>query len=321
MRSERGFTLIEVLVAMTLSTIIFGATMTVLNSLIGSNRRNAEHNEAQASARLSTDRLARELRNLASPTQLTSELSAQPRAIDRAEPYDFIFRVVGDKRPATGVADLNAGNAKRVRYCLAGGTGSDPGVLWSQTQTWTQPTAPPAPPASACPAPAGWNAGQDRVAVSSVVNRRGAVDRPLFLFNAPETDRITNVRTSLYLDPTPTRAPVETRLSTGVFLRNQNRQPVASFTATVTADGRLILNGSASDDPEGMALTYQWYLDAPSSLPDCAVIPTPSSCLGQGVVFEKSGLTGGGTHTVTLVVRDPARLAAQASQGGVQFPL
>jgi hypothetical protein len=152
-----------------------------------------------------------------------------------------------------------------------------------------------------------------------VVNRINGQDRPVFIYNSTDVQRVSKVRTSLFVDPTPGRRPVETRLSSGVFLRNQNRIPAASFTATVTADKRLILNGSGSEDPEGMPLQYEWYLDAPTPLPDCELTPKPASCLGDGVVFEKTGLSGGGNHVITLVVRDQAELGGSATRT-VTFP-
>ena len=50
-------------------------------------------------------------------------------------------------------------------------------------------------------------------------------------------------------------------LGSGVFLRNQNRAPVASCTAQRAGTGKQIaLNGSASEDPEGFNLKeYKWY--------------------------------------------------------------
>jgi hypothetical protein len=95
-----------------------------------------------------------------------------------------------------------------------------------------------------------------------------------------------------------------------VTLRNQNRAPTAGMTVTVTGVRHVILNGSGSEDPEGMALTYQWYLDPPASLPDCTTTPTPTSCAGTGVVFE-TDLTAG-PHHIVLLVRDPAGLPATA---------
>jgi hypothetical protein len=50
---------------------------------------------------------------------------------------------------------------------------------------------------------------------------------------------------------------------------------------------QLVLNGSASEDPEGMPLTYQWYVDPPTPLPNCDLLPKPASCVGQGVVIER----------------------------------
>lgn len=320
LRDERGATLIELMLASLISLMVMGASLLVFDALQDNHKLTTQHNDAQDLARTQTDRFARELRNLASPSQLTSDLSAQPQAVDVAGAYDFVFRIVKDKRPA---ASLNPGNVQRVRYCL-NSTAPTNGVVWRQTQTWYTAATPPLPSIAACPG-TGWDQGssgvepgivrRDQQYISNVVNRIDpAAPRPLFIYNSTDLQRITKVRTSLAIDPTPNKRPVETRLSSGVFLRNQNRVPLADFTATVTADKRLILNGSGSEDPEGMPLKYQWYQDAPTPLPDCTVLPVHTSCLGEGVVFEKSGLSGGGQRTITLVVRDPASLAGVASQ-------
>jgi type II secretory pathway component PulJ len=309
LREERGLTLIEVLLASVLSMLVMGASLAAFDGLQGSHKLTQKANDAQDTARQQTDRLARELRNLASPSQLTSDLSAQPQAVDVANAYDFVFRVVGDVKPA---ASLNAGNVKRIRYCLNNANPSKE-VLWRQTQTWTTAATPALPSTAACPG-TGWDAGSDVQYISNLVNRYNGQNRAVFSFNSTDILRISKVRTSLVVDTDPLRRPAETRLSSGVFLRNQNRIPAASFSATVTADKRLILNGSGSEDPEGMPLKYQWYVDAPTPLPSCSTTPVPASCLGEGVVFEKTGLSGGGSHTITLVVKDPAELGGTATQ-------
>jgi prepilin-type N-terminal cleavage/methylation domain-containing protein len=314
LRETKGFTLIEVLLASTLSLLVMGASLAAFDGLQGNHRLTQKTNDAQDVARRQTDRLARELRNLASPSQLTSDLSAQPQAVDLASAYDFVFRIVADTKPA---GSLNVANVKRVRYCV-NNTNPSNEVVWRQTQTWTTAATPALPSTAACPG-TGWDAGSNAKYITNLVNRYNGQNRPVFGFNSTDVLRITKVRTTLYVDLDPTKRPAEVRLSSGVFLRNQNRIPTADFTATVTADKRLVLNGSGSDDPEGMALTYQWYLDAPSPLPDCSATPAPASCLGQGVVFEKTGLSGGGSHTVTLAVKDPAGLAGIATQT-VTFP-
>ncbi len=309
LRDERGLTLIEVLLASALSLLVMGASLAAFDGLQGSHKLTQKANDAQDSARQQTDRLARELRNLASPSQLTSDLSAQPQAVDVATAYDFVFRVVGDVKPATS---LNAGNVKRIRYCLNSANPSKE-VLWRQTQTWTTAATPALPSTAACPG-TGWDAGSNVQYIANLVNRYNGQNRAVFSFNSTDILRISKVRTSLFVDTDPLRRPAETRLSSGVFLRNQNRIPAASFSATVTADKRLILNGSGSEDPEGMPLKFQWYVDAPTPLPDCGTTPVPASCLGEGVVFEKTGLSGGGSHTITLVVKDPAELGGTATQ-------
>jgi type II secretory pathway component PulJ len=308
-REERGMTLIEVLLASILSLLVMGASLAAFDGLQGNHKLTQKTNEAQDVARQQTDRFARELRNLASPSQLTDDLSAQPQAVDVAGDYDFVFRVVDDVRPA---GSLNAPNVKRVRYCLNTANPAN-AVVWRQTQTWTAAATPALPSTAACPG-TGWDAGSDVQYIGNVVNRYNGQDRPIFIYNSTDILRVSKVRTSLYIDLDPTKRPAETRLSSGVFLRNQNRVPVADFTATVTADKRLILNGSGSDDPEGMPLQYQWYVDAPTPLPSCSTTPAPASCLGEGVVFEKTGLSGGGQHTITLVVKDPAELGGTATQ-------
>ena len=313
LRDERGVTLIEMLLASVLSLLVMGASLAAFDGLQGNHKLTEQHNEAQDVTRQQTDRLARELRNLASPSQLTSDLSAQPQAVDVAADYDLVFRVVNDVRPA---GSLNAANVKRVRYCLNNTTPAN-GVIWRQTQIWTTAATPALPSTAACPG-TGWSSAGKRY-IGNVANRIGGQNRPVFTYNSTDLQRISKVRTTLYVDPTPGRSPVETRLSSGVFLRNQNRVPAADFTATVTADKRLILNGSASEDPEGMPLKYQWYLDPPATLPDCTVLPVAASCLGEGVVFEKTGLSGGAVHTIKLVVRDPANLAAVITKT-VTFP-
>jgi prepilin-type N-terminal cleavage/methylation domain-containing protein len=304
LRDERGMTLIELLVAMVASLIVFGATLAVTAAIGNNAQKNADHNEAQDRARTYMDRLARDLRNLASPSIFTDDYQAQPHAVDVAGAYDFVFRVVDERRPA---GSLNAANVKRVRYCLD----ASRSALYQQSQTWTNRPSndPPAMPSLAsCPG-TGWTTSM--LVTSDVVNRADGQDRPLFVYNSTDAQRISQVHAELFVDPTPGRAPSETRLASGVTLRNQNRVPVASFSASPSAHA-LVLNGSASDDPEGMPLSYQWYVDPPSTLPDCGATPRPASCLSSGVVID-AALTPG-THRIVLLVKDPAGLPATAEQ-------
>jgi prepilin-type N-terminal cleavage/methylation domain-containing protein len=305
---ERGMTLIELLVGMVVSLLLIGATMSVATALSRNAKLTEEHNEAQDVARTFMDRLARQLRNLASPSIFTDDYQAQPYAVDSAGPYDLVFRVVDEQRPA---GTLNQANVKRVRYCL---DATDParGKLYQQEQTWTNRASndpPPIPSVDACPG-AGWT--RTMLVTGAVVNRTGGQNRPLFVYNSADTQRISQIHADLYIDPTPGRSPVETRLGSGVTLRNQNRVPVARFDIAL-GGGKLVLNGSASEDPEGMPLTYQWYIDPPTPLPDCTLASRHSSCRAPGVVIDVP-VTDAYGRRIVLLVKDPAGLPAVAEK-------
>jgi type II secretory pathway pseudopilin PulG len=301
---NHGMTLIEALVAMTMVMFVFGATLTAFDAFQDNHKVTEAHNAAQNQARVTTDRLARDLRNLASPTELLELSAARPNAVERAEPFDLIFRTVREVKPA---GSSNDANVMRVRYCL---NDADPqsATLVMQRQTWTDATAPAMPAGTGCPA-AGWDPG-DTVLSTSVTNKADAQARPVFTYNSSVLQEITRVRTELYVDPDALRAPSEARLATAVLLRNQNQYPVANIKADPINVGTRTwwVIGSGSSDPEGQTLTYQWYLDPPTPLPDCDASPRPTSCIDEGMDVSLTLPLDGQTHTVGLAVSDPSGL-------------
>jgi prepilin-type N-terminal cleavage/methylation domain-containing protein len=293
-RDESGFTLVELLVAATLMLIILGATLTSVNAFQKNNETNNLQNDAQDEARRGIDRLAKELRNLASPTNET------PQAIKRKDPQDLIVQSVGETRP-TG--SLNARNTQYVRYCL----NPDSQVVYRQTMTWTTAIDPAYPAATSCPG-TGWDA--DEVVAQQVVNG----SRALFTYNDADPLRTTEIHTSLWVDVDLNRRPTEVSLFSTVFLRNQNRVPAASFTAV--RDGTsIILNGSDSQDPEERALYYFWYDQAHTGGPP---VDDPQR-IGEGIVYVYGPLAPG-NHTVYLTVKDQADLASTAPPQTVCIP-
>jgi type II secretory pathway pseudopilin PulG len=310
-RDESGFTLIELAIAATISFLVFAATLTVLTSLIRQRDRVEKQAEVETQARLTIDRLARQLRNLASPADtITATTSTQPKAVDRNLADDLVFKDIGETRPG---GSLNSANVRRVRYCLQT-SGSVPGlgytatpgrgVLWMQTQTWTTALPPAMPATGDCPG-TGWP--EERVVAENVVNASQSPARATFRYSgdaglvtattAEARETISRVEASVAVDQDTTRSPEATTLTSSVFLRNQNRTPTAAFTITqldFTATCNVQLNGSASQDPESKPLQYEWYLNGSA---------TP---FAEGVVVQRTVPLG--THTYLLKVFDPAGL-------------
>jgi type II secretory pathway pseudopilin PulG len=316
--SEAGWTLVELLVAMMLMLIVLSATLVSFNSFYDRSAVASTQNDALEQARRSSELLARQLRNLASPKP-EAGVASSFFAVDYWSPYDIVFKTAEPSR-------------RRVRYCL---DSSDPanGKIWQQVQT--VPSAGASDPGitgamvASCPVDPAANAWATKTVVSDhVVNRIAGKDRPVFAYDQTPSaslpvppvsaadftawgaagTTVREVRSVLWIDVTsaikePSEQPVQTR----VFLRNQNQKPTASFTGTPGGNHQVLLNGSGSDDPEGRTLQMSWYLG--SSYPGC-----PAGAGGTGYTLMGSGptLTHGfpdsSDRTVTLEVADPGGL-------------
>jgi prepilin-type N-terminal cleavage/methylation domain-containing protein len=292
-RGEAGFTLIELLISMILVTVVMMATIQAFVSFNRNERVDRLQNESQDEARLTMERLTSQLRNLASPNDFS------PKAVEKAEPYDIVFLTVDAIKPVTSA---NARNIKRVRYCIGAVSGGKASLI-KQQQTWNVQTPPPLFSTAGCPN-ASWG-GNVEVA-QDVVNTAQATPVPVFSYEpgpAP-TDAITAIHTNFMVDWNPGKSPVASELSSGVFLRNQNRSPVASCTAVYAGTGKKVtLNGSASEDPEGFNLKeYKWYADGKTTEPPDAT----------GVVALWDAPTSG-THTLRLAVKDQGDLPAEGT--------
>jgi prepilin-type N-terminal cleavage/methylation domain-containing protein len=307
---ESGFTLVEVLVASLISLIILGVTLTAFTGLVRQSTYMERQTEGETMARQSADRLARQLRNLASPADIITNVavSTQPKSVDRNLSNDLIFKDINDTQPA---GSSNSANVRRVRYCLqtsgavpgAGFTASPTrGVLWMQTQTWTTALPPAVPVAVECPG-AGWTT--QRIVADHMTNASTAPAREVFRYSGDAglitdtsdaaRESISRVESTLVVDADPTKRPQATQLTTSVILRNQNRAPIARFTYTllVSTTCTVQLNGSASEDPESKPLDYEWYIDDVKQTE-------------PGVVVQKA--LPHGTHTFYLIVYDRAHL-------------
>ena len=295
---EGGFTLIELLLVATLMIVVLGATLSVIDGFWTTNKVNNEQNDAQDIARTAIDRLAQQLRNLALPTSTGPD--SVDNSIDKASAYDLVFKTADPTR-------------RRVRYCLKTDAPASPddGLLYMQIEAGAG-AGTPDPNTDLCPGPDGW--ARTTVVADHVVNEVNGKDRPIFYFNAPTTEpsRITLLRSDLFIDVDPDRRPLESRISTGVYLRNQNQVPTASFSVAPGGLRRFLLNASGSTDPEGRTLSYFWFLgDADPTITSTTCTPTVG-CIGRGVTLDYSlpASLGNGLQTFTLLVRDPGGLTA-----------
>ena len=300
---QEGFTLIELLVAMAIITVVVMATISAFVAFNKNERVNRLVNESQDQARLTLERLSSQLRNLASPTDYV------PASVEKAEPYDLVFLTVDAVKP---VGSLNARNVKRVRYCLGPVVGGRAPLI-RQQQTWQVVDPPPSYSTASCSTSGAGGWEKTQVAASDVVNTEQSTPVPIFEYTPGPSDvtKITAIRADLYVDVNPGQSPKAVNLNTGVFLRNQNRQPVASCTTPIyTGTGKQVaLNGSGSQDPEGFNIKkYRWYLDG-STTP----LTEPS-----GVVGVWNGPSG--THSFSLEVEDQGGLTAKTDCGSVVVP-
>lgn len=305
---ERGFTLVELLIGMTLSLIVLGATLTTFNNLFQAEHDNDARNDSAELARNALDVQVRQLRNI-------SKRVSSP-VIDTAAAYDLIFQTADPSRTW-------------VRYCLdtaASPASTDRGRLW--TAELVVPSASVGTPVTSamrgpCPG-AGWTT--TRVVADHVTNRRGGLDnRPLFTYTCTSGtscaavpasyDQIVNVAAQTLVDTTPATGPAELTVRSSAFLRNKNQAPVASFVWTPSATSRsVVLNAAGSSDFEGRTMTYYWFkgaLPAPGAI-DCAKPSDLRAAQGyltegvaQSITFPATDGVAGSLVTIGLIVCDP----------------
>jgi prepilin-type N-terminal cleavage/methylation domain-containing protein len=293
-RSETGFTLIEVLVSMSIAIVVFAATLSVLDVFQNDNRLDNLRNEAQDESRTAIDALSRELRNGAAPSTLT------PGALEKAGRFSIVFQTIEPTTAAIPAGDLNKTNAIRVRYCLNNSQPSNE-ILWKQTLKWTTAQAPELPTVTTpCPDPNTADYETATRVAQHIVNHYGKTV-PLFTYIPPSppatVTEITAVEPNIFVDVNPGKArPGESQLNSSIDLRNENRPPLASFEATEVGSGAVQLNGSQSTDPDGLALTYKWWVD--------------SVQLSSTSPETETGVLSKTTHTIKLVVTTPSELSS-----------
>lgn len=301
LRENAGFTLIETLVAILVSVIVFGATLSAFDVFQSDNRLDQLRDEAQDNVRAAIDAVSRELRNGAAPSSLT------PGALEEAHNYSVVFQTIEPTTKALPAGDKNTTNAVRVRYCLNDSNPEDE-ILWKQTLKWESEKAPALPAVTTCPDPSTADYETSVQVAQHIVNRIRGQKRRLFKYTPTEwtsAEQITTVEPTIYINVDPGQLrPGESELTSAVDLRNENRLPVASFTAKEVGQSKVQLNASQSTDPDGLALTYKWW-DNSVAMSSTSSETEIESTKGTTQTFKlevttPSGLTATAEHSVKI---------------------
>jgi Tfp pilus assembly protein PilV len=331
--SERGFTLAELLVAMTLAMIVLGCTFTVLDLFNQHYTQSNARTDAQDRARLALDRMAWQMRNIATePTAIGNGTTTtySPMLIERATAYDTVFDTVLPYSSLSGSPSYgsNTNQVVRVRYCApadtsTGSSGNE--VLYQEVEYWSSATPPTSPWSTssgttlACPDSPLPNNTIATVLVNGVTNRyQQRTDRPAFSYYSGSTPAPNNVDTSglssitsvgmdLFVNPTPTNSVTESEIKSGADLRATANFPMATFTSTSEGTGKVLLNAEAYS-PDNEQLTYSWSCSGSN----CPTSSSSSYLNATSPQYEWS--PGTGTYTVTLTVTDDRGLSYASTQ-------
>jgi hypothetical protein len=277
-------TLIELLLAATLMIVVLFATLSVMEVFQTNNTRTTELINSIDGGRNAMGRLTRDIR-----AATASSLTATPDAsvLTRAQPQDLVLKRI-DPFGTPSAANVNA--VQTVRWCLD----APARVLHRQVAAGI------VTPSVTCPAViAGFT---DTAVAMNIANGTRAV----FSFDSVSLPDVSSVNTFLAIDRDPARRPAEATLTSGVFLRNQNRAPLASFTSVTLAGRNVQLNAQGSRDPEGGILTYEWR-DGTTLLPYVNAVAS--------YVAASSG-----ARSITLTVRDRDGLAGSQTQNVTVLP-
>jgi type II secretory pathway pseudopilin PulG len=286
-RSEDGFTLVELLVTMLIMMIIFGAVLGALEAFQRQSGTANRRGDNQDVARRTMDRVTEALRGVVG--------SGTTTAVERAATDDVVFRTVDSGSPPQS-GGSNAARLMFRRFCVDGS-----GNLYDQKKFWTT-SAVPGVPSGLCGVATGWD-GTQKLA-DHITNSGGSI----FSYN-PSATSVSSIGVDLSVDLDPNQTPAATTLTSGVSLRNVSSPPTVDITCQPGIGGAFC-DTTGTADPDGGALTYVWsygpWTNAPTTPPTCGTMSTLPVTQSQ---LTANSLTSGNSYCFTLVATDPSGMS------------
>jgi type II secretory pathway pseudopilin PulG len=278
--NEDGFTLTELLVAMTVSIIILLATLGALDAFNNGVAVNNRLTDAGDTARREVAEMVRVLRDGGAPTPTSG---AQPSTVVQAGANDLVFL----SRSWPGESGVGTTSNHVERYCLNTTTRT----LWFDGLK--AGTSGSATPGSACPSTAsGWTS---RAIATNVLN---SVADPVFIYGAGSPVRSVAIKVRVEGGTTLKPHPVELR--SGATLRGALAPQLSATDITVAPceGGKALLslslgaggataNGAKLSAPNGIPAGAGQILIAATSTPANVVI-TITNLLGLQTLLTKS---------------------------------
>ncbi len=291
----------EMMIAILIASFVLGAATTLLTGVASLNGTTSRQVQAQDDARRTVDQIATQLRNATGPPGAAPIYS--PASGSATGTTDLVFYV-----PA---ANANTTNNPRglqwVRYCLDYSDTTNE-KLWMQTSSYDSTQSGP-PSTASCPSSA-WATQQ--LVVSSIVSMEAtssttgcsALSTPAY-YRCPFLPGVVangthDMRTKLIIKGDSARS--NTTVTSSVDFRNVKSPPSTTMTCR-TQNKHIICDASASADPDGQAITFQWKRTGDSTWE-----------AGQSGYIWDSGLLTSGTYTVTCRVTDSDGLYTDATQ-------
>jgi len=309
LRAERGWSLAEMLTAVSIASVVLGSATAMLASMVNVNTKSERQLEAQDKARSAIDAVAAQLRSAIGPAG--SHPIYSPAGNSTSPTTNLVFYAPDPSASTTN----NPRGLQWVRYCLDYANVSNE-TLWKQTGPYDLSQSAP-PSTTSCPSSAaGWTTRN--ALATNVVNRASTgtncLDVPTssrdpFKPSVDASGTIRDMRICLIVQGEPTRK--ETVITSSVDFRNAKSAPIASLSCRAQ-NGHGICDASGSSDPDGEALAFKWKYQCCS--PGYTGGDTTWETGETNYLFDKGGLTSGQTYKFWVQVTDASALSTTSSQ-------